>query len=369
MYRKLKIVPPVSEGLNLGMSHVPSHNWHFWIFVCPCSDFYHNHLTLKKRHLPNAGIRNPWTLACVQTNPWILRFSKIWVNPGDHRLKYTSTPQNQIAHYINYAYFLVNTQRVPTVKGFSMGKSNETHHTWSNLTPPTTTTQYPSFGGPRLSLACRRTSSWTNPWHLVDPRHPRYLDPQKHTKPQEVFGFLGLDSVEKTYKEVFYQVMIHKQELIYIIIWYPLKKVIDFFSGSKVLNFLQTQKRAKFLREIHNLQIDGILPVTINTPAPLSLVYSPWSTSARTFVSNSLWTCVERNPECTTLNVEHSSVTSRDKTTNLTWWRPDCWTKSQQFCWFPSGRHLRSFYVQSGRFTKKTTTNLIIVIGLQQGVP
>lgn len=59
------------------------------------------------------------------------------------------------------------------------------------------------------------------------------------------------------------------------------------------------------------------------TSALLSSVYSQWITSARAFVSNSLWTCVERNPECTTLNVEHSSVTSRDKTTNHTWWRPD----------------------------------------------
>ena len=117
MYLKLKIVPPVSEGLNLGMSHVPSHNWHFWIFVCPCNDFYHNHLTLKKHHLPNAGIRNPWTLACVQTNPWILRFCKIC-----HRLKYTSTPpkKNHMLNYITSMFVtLVNTQHVPTVKGFS----------------------------------------------------------------------------------------------------------------------------------------------------------------------------------------------------------------------------------------------------------
>ena len=151
------------KGLNLGMSHVPSHNWHFWIFVCLCNDFYHNHLRLKKHRLPKTGITNPWTLACVQTNPWILRFSKIEVNPGDHRLKYTSTPQNQIAHYINYAYFLVNTQLKASHGKIQWNSSHveQPHPTNHNQSVPYT------FGGPRLSLACRRTSSWTNPWHLV----------------------------------------------------------------------------------------------------------------------------------------------------------------------------------------------------------
>ena len=210
MYVKSMFFPPASEGLNLGMSHVPSHNRHFWIFVCPCNDFYHNHLRLKKHRLPKTGITNPWTLACVQTNPWILRFSKIEVNPGDHsdhRLKYTSTPQNQIAHYLNYACFLVNTQRVPTVKGlhgriqWNLSHVEQPHPTNHNQSVLYT------FGGPRLSLACRRTSSWTNPWHLVDPRHPvpppevRYLDPPKtHQTSGGMTGCLGSDSFEKTYK-------------------------------------------------------------------------------------------------------------------------------------------------------------------------
>ena len=131
--------------------------------------------------------------------------------------------------------------------------------------------------------------------------------------------------------------MIHKQD---IIIWYPLKKVMDFFSGSKCGAKFSPNSEGGEIPKRNTQLVNRWYTSSDNIYlAPLSLVYSQWITSARTFVSNSLWTCVERNPECTTLNVEHSSVTSRDKTTNLTWWRPDFWTKSQQFCWFPSGRH------------------------------